>query len=411
MAPPGAFSRGWHMTLRDKTAEDSPRSWVRAALYDARIRGWVFQAVVLVVLLLLAIWILHNTAANLRAANIPFGFDFLHMRAGFDISQKPIDYTLDSSHAQAFKIGLLNTIIVSVLGIVFATIIGFIVGISRLSSNWLLAKAATVYVETLRNVPLLLQLLFWYKAVLSVLPGPRQGYMLPLATNLSNRGLTMPRPIFGQGFDLVMWALLIAVAIAWGLARWARTRQAATGQPFPVFWASVGLVVGLPLLVFLALGAPLTFEIPVLKGFNFVGGMVIHPELIAMVLGLSLYTATFIAETVRAGILAVSVGQSEAAFSLGLQPGQTMRLIVVPQAMRVIIPPLTSQYLNLTKNSSLALAIGYPDLVAVFAGSTLNITGHAIEVIAITMAVYLALSLITAAVMNWFNARVALVER
>lgn len=399
------------MTLRYKTAEDSPRSWVRAALYDARIRGWVFQGLVLIVLLLLAIWILHNTAVNLRAANIPFGFDFLHMRAGFDISQKPIDYTLDSSHAQAFKIGLLNTIIVSVLGIVFATIIGFIVGISRLSSNWLLANAATVYVETLRNVPLLLQLLFWYKAVLSVLPGPRQGYMLPLATNLSNRGLTMPRPIFGQGFDLVMWALLIAVAIAWGLARWARIRQAATGQPFPVFWASVGLVVGLPLLVFLALGAPLTFEIPVLKGFNFVGGMVIHPELIAMVLGLSLYTATFIAETVRAGILAVSVGQSEAAFSLGLQPGQTMRLIVVPQAMRVIIPPLTSQYLNLTKNSSLALAIGYPDLVAVFAGSTLNITGHAIEVIAITMAVYLALSLITAAVMNWFNARVALVER
>ncbi|WP_084798583.1 amino acid ABC transporter permease [Pleomorphomonas koreensis] len=399
------------MTLRDKTAEDSPRSWVRAALYDARIRGWVFQAVVLVVLLLLTLWILHNTAANLRAANIPFGFDFLHMRAGFDISQKPIDYTLDSSHAQAFKIGLLNTIILSVLGIVFATIIGFIVGISRLSNNWLLAKAATVYVETLRNIPLLLQLLFWYKAVLSVLPGPRQGYMLPLATNLSNRGLTMPRPIFGQGFDFVMWALLVAAAIAWGLARWARTRQAATGQPFPVFWASAGLVVGLPLLVFLALGAPLTFEIPVLKGFNFVGGMVIHPELIAMVLGLSLYTATFIAETVRAGILAVSVGQSEAAFSLGLQPGQTMRLIVVPQAMRVIIPPLTSQYLNLTKNSSLALAIGYPDLVAVFAGSTLNITGHAIEVIAITMAVYLALSLITAAVMNWFNARVALVER
>lgn len=399
------------MTLRYKTAEDSPRSWVRAALYDTRIRGWVFQAVVLIVLLLLAIWILHNTAVNLRAANIPFGFDFLHMRAGFDISQKPIDYTLDSSHAQAFKIGLLNTIIVSVLGIVFATIVGFVVGISRLSNNWLLAKAATVYVETLRNIPLLLQLLFWYKAVLSVLPGPRQGYMLPLATNLSNRGLTMPRPIFGQGFDLVMWALLVAVAIAWGLARWARTRQAATGQSFPVFWASVGLVVGLPLLVFVALGAPLTFEIPVLKGFNFVGGMVIHPELIAMVLGLSLYTATFIAETVRAGILAVSVGQSEAAFSLGLQPGQTMRLIVVPQAMRVIIPPLTSQYLNLTKNSSLALAVGYPDLVAVFAGSTLNITGHAIEVIAITMAVYLALSLITAAVMNWFNARVALVER
>lgn len=399
------------MTLRDKTADETPRSWLRAVLYDATIRGWVFQGLVLLFIILFALWVMHNTAANLRAANIPFGFDFLHMRAGFDISQKPIDYTLDSSHAQAFKIGLLNTIIVSVLGIIFATIIGFIVGISRLSSNWLLARVATVYVETLRNIPLLLQLLFWYKAVLSVLPGPRQGLMLPLSINLSNRGLTMPRPIVGEGFALVVWALVAAVVAAWALARWARRRQAATGQSFPVIRASLGIVIGVPLLVFLALGAPLTFEIPELKGFNFVGGMVVHPELTAMLFGLSLYTATFIAETVRAGILAVSSGQSEAAFSLGLRPSQTMRLIVVPQAMRVIIPPLTSQYLNLTKNSSLALAVGYPDLVAVFAGSTLNITGHAIEVIAITMAVYLALSLFTAALMNWFNARVALVER
>ncbi|PKR91290.1 amino acid ABC transporter permease [Pleomorphomonas diazotrophica] len=399
------------MTLRDKTADETPRSWLRAVLYDATIRGWVFQGLVLLFIILFALWVIHNTAANLRAANIPFGFDFLNMRAGFDISQKPIDYTLDSSHAQAFKVGLLNTIIVSVLGIILATIIGFIVGISRLSSNWLLARAATVYVETLRNIPLLLQLLFWYKAVLSVLPGPRQGLMLPFSINLSNRGLTMPRPIVGEGFGLVMWALLVAVVAAWALARWARRRQAATGQSFPVIRASLGIVIGLPLVVFLILGAPLTFELPELKGFNFVGGMVVHPELTAMLLGISLYTATFIAETVRAGILAVSSGQSEAAFSLGLRPSQTMRLIVVPQAMRVIIPPLTSQYLNLTKNSSLALAIGYPDLVAVFAGSTLNITGHAIEVIAITMAVYLALSLITAALMNWFNARVALVER
>lgn len=399
------------MTLRDKTADETPRSWVRTVLYDATIRGWVFQGLVLLCLALFAVWVVHNTAANLRAANIPFGFDFLNMRAGFDISQKPIDYTLDSSHAQAFKVGLLNTIIVSVLGIVLATIIGFVVGISRLSSNWLLARAATVYVETLRNIPLLLQLLFWYKAVLSVLPGPRQGYMLPFSTNLSNRGLTMPRPIFGEGFDIVVWAILAAAGLAWAVARWARRRQAATGRPFPVFRASFGIVIGLPMVVFLALGAPLSFELPELKGFNFVGGMVVHPELIAMLLGISLYTASFIAETVRAGVLAVSSGQTEAAESLGLRSRQTMRLIVVPQAMRVIIPPLTSQYLNLTKNSSLALAIGYPDLVAVFAGSTLNITGHAIEVIAITMAVYLALSLITAALMNWFNARVALVER
>ncbi|MCM5558278.1 amino acid ABC transporter permease [Pleomorphomonas sp. JP5] len=399
------------MTLRDKTADETPRSWVRAVLYDATIRGWVFQGLVLLALILFAVWVVHNTAANLRAANIPFGFDFLNMRAGFDISQKPIDYTLDSSHAQAFKVGLLNTIIVSVLGIILATIIGFVVGISRLSRNWLLARAATVYIETLRNVPLLLQLLFWYKAVLSVLPGPRQGYVLPFSANLSNRGLTMPRPIPGEGFEIVMWSVPVAVALAWAIARWAKNRQAATGQSFPVFRASLGIVVGLPVVLFVVLGAPLSFEIPELKGFNFAGGMVVHPELIAMLLGISLYTATFIAETVRAGILAVSTGQSEAAFSLGLRPRQTMRLIVVPQAMRVIIPPLTSQYLNLTKNSSLALAIGYPDLVAVFAGSTLNITGHAIEVIAITMAVYLALSLITAALMNWFNARVALVER
>lgn len=399
------------MTLRDKTADDSSRSWVRVVLYDATIRGWLFQGLVLVFLVLFAAWVVHNTAANLRAANIPFGFDFLNMRAGFDISQKPINYTLDSSHAQAFKVGLVNTIIVSLLGIVFATIIGFIVGISRLSSNWLLARAATVYVETLRNIPLLLQLLFWYKAVLSVLPGPRQGFMLPLSTNLSNRGLIMPRPVVGERFDIVAWTALAAVVLAWGVARWARRRQAATGQAFPVLRVSLGIIVGLPLAVFLALGMPLTFEIPELKGFNFVGGMVVHPELIAMVLGLSLYTASFIAETVRAGILAVSTGQTEAASSLGLRSRQTMRLVVVPQAMRVIIPPLTSQYLNLTKNSSLALAVGYPDLVAVFAGSTLNITGHAIEVIAITMTVYLALSLITAALMNWFNARVALVER
>lgn len=399
------------MTLRDRTAGDPQRSLLRAVLYDATIRGWVFQGLVLVGLALLTAWIIHNTAANLRAANIPFGFDFLNMRAGFDISQKPIAYTLDSSHAQAFKVGLLNTIIVSVLGIVFATIIGFVVGISRLSSNWLLARIATVYVETLRNVPLLLQLLFWYKAVLSVLPGPRQGYWLPFSTNLSNRGLIMPKPVTGEGFEIVLWTVVVAIGIAWYVARWAKKRQILTGQPFPTFWASVGLIVGLPLIPFLILGAPLTFELPELKGFNFVGGMVVPPELTAMVLGLSLYTATFIAETVRAGILAVSSGQTEAASSLGLRSGLTMRLVVVPQAMRVIIPPLTSQYLNLTKNSSLALAIGYPDLVSVFAGSTLNITGHAIEVIAITMAVYLALSLITAALMNWFNARVALVER
>lgn len=399
------------MTPREQ-ADAPPRMPImRAVLYDPQVRGWVFQALVLVGIAAFGIFVIHNTVANLRAANIPFGFDFLRMRAGFDIAQKPIPYTIDSSHARAFEVGLINTLIVSALGIVFATIIGFSIGIARLAKNWLLARAATVYIETLRNIPLLLQLLFWYKAVLSVLPGPRQGYELPLDVNLSNRGLTMPRPVPGDGFDYVLLALAAAAAIAWLVARWARKRQMATGQPFPSFWVGLAIIVAVPAAVFVALGAPLSFDVPVLKGFNFRGGMVVKPELMALTLGLSLYTATFIAETVRAGILAISVGQSEAAASLGLRGGLIMRLVVIPQAMRVIIPPLTSQYLNLIKNSSLAIAVGYPDLVAVFAGSTLNITGHAIEVIAITMTVYLVISLITAALMNWFNARVALTER
>jgi general L-amino acid transport system permease protein len=399
------------MTQANRNDSGHSRGLIRTLLYDPTVRGWTFQGLVLAVLIGLGVWLVHNTAVNLRAANIPFGFDFLGMRAGFDISQKPIPYTLDSTHAQAFKVGLVNTLIIAVLGIFFSTIIGFTVGISRLSKNWLLARAATIYVESLRNVPLLLQLLFWYKAVLSVLPGPRNGLMLPFSANLSNRGLTMPRPIVGDNFSIVLGAVALGIVGTFFVRRWARRRQAATGQPFPTFRTAIGLIVGFPAVVFVLAGAPLTFELPVLKGFNFQGGMVLGPEFMAMLFGISLYTATFIAETVRAGILAVSYGQTEAAASLGLRNGQVMRLVVVPQAMRVIIPPLTSQYLNLTKNSSLALAVGYPDLVAVFAGSTLNITGHAIEVIAITMAVYLIISLATAALMNWFNARVALVER
>lgn len=399
------------MTLRDSSEAPTRMPLARAVLYDPTTRGIAFQAIVLVGIVLFGIFIVHNTVANLRAANIPFGFDFLYMRAGFDISQKPIEYTIDSNHARAFEVGLINTLIVSMLGIVFATIIGFSIGIARLSKNWLLARVATIYIETLRNVPLLLQLLFWYKAVLSVLPGPRDGFAFPFDITLSNRGLTMPMPVAGAGFDFVLVAFLIGIALAWLVARWARKRQIATGEQFPTFYAGLAIIVGVPAVVFVLLGAPLSFDVPVLKGFNFRGGMVVHPELMALTLGLSLYTATFIAETVRAGILAISAGQTEASSSLGLRSGLTMRLVVIPQAMRVIIPPLTSQYLNLIKNSSLAIAVGYPDLVAVFAGSTLNITGHAIEVIAITMAVYLVISLITAALMNWFNARVALTER
>jgi len=400
------------MTLRDTApaplaAPSRAGSW----LYDPTIRGIVYQVALALFLVAFGWWIFDNTVENLRAANIASGFGFMSDRAGFDIAQKPIDFTPDDTHGRAFLVSLVNTLIVAALGIVGATVIGFFAGVARLSPNWLLSKVAMVYVETFRNVPLLLQLLFWYKAVLSVLPGPKQGVVLPLGSNLSNRGLIVPRPVPGDGFGAVEIALLVAIVAVVVLARWARARQEATGQIFPTFRAGVGILVGLPLVVFVLVGAPLSFEYPELKGFNFVGGFVFKPELMALLLGLVIYTGAFIAEVVRAGIMAISHGQSEAAFALGLKPGVTMRRIIIPQAMRVIIPPLTSQYLNLTKNSSLAVAVGYPDLVAVFAGSTLNITGRAVEVIFLTMGVYLTISLATAAFMNWFNARVALIER
>lgn len=401
------------MTIRDTAppALASRRSSGGSFLYDPKIRGIVFQVLIVLALALFGAWIVSNTITNLRSANIASGFDFLQNRAGYDILQKPISYTIDDTHGRAFLVSLLNTVIVAALGIIFATLIGFVAGVARLSPNWLLARVATVYVETFRNIPLLLQLLFWYKAVLSVLPGPRQGIVLPFGSNLSNRGLIIPRPVWGEGALAFDVAVVLAIGIAILIARWARARQMQTGRIFPTFGVNLAIIVLLPAIVFVAVGAPLTFEYPELKGFNFQGGWVLIPELLALLVGLSIYTGAFIAEVVRSGILAISHGQTEAAYALGLKPGRTMRLIIIPQAMRVIIPPLTSQYLNLTKNSSLAVAIGYPDLVAVFAGSTLNITGRAVEVIFMTMGVYLTLSLLTAAFMNWFNARVALIER
>jgi general L-amino acid transport system permease protein len=383
----------------------------RSLLYDPTVRGIAFQVILVLAVVSFGWWIVHNTIINLRQANIASGFDFLWNRAGFDIAQTPIAYTIDDTHGRAFLVSLVNTLIVAGVGIVLATILGFVIGIARLSPNWLLARVATVYVEVFRNIPLLLQLLFWYKAVLALLPGPRQGIVLPFGGNLSNRGLILPKPVPQDGFSVVLVVAAIGV-VGWILlSRWAKARQAATGQPFPVFTAGLAGVVVASLAAFVVMGAPLTFEVPELKGFNFQGGLTLIPELMALLLGLVIYTAAFIAEVVRAGILAIPHGQSEAAHALGLRNGLTMRLVIVPQALRVIIPPLTSQYLNLTKNSSLAVAVGYPDLVAVFAGSTLNITGRAVEVIFMTMGVYLTLSLLTAAFMNWFNARVALVER
>ncbi len=380
-------------------------------MYDPRFRGIVFQAVLAVALIAFIYWIASNTIENLQRAHIASGFGFLGARAGFDISQTLIAYSAEMTYGRAFLVGLLNTLLVAALGIVFASIIGFMVGIARLSKNWLVGRIATVYVETLRNIPVLLQLLFWYKAVLSILPGPRQGYTLPFGSNLSNRGLIIPRPAFGEGFSATLIAALVAIVAVVVMARWARRRLFATGQTFPTLAASLAVLIGLPGVVFLATGMPMSLDYPKLQGFNFAGGTRIEPEFMALLLGLTLYTATYIAEIVRAGILAIAHGQTEASYALGLRPGTTLRLVVIPQAMRVIIPPLTSQYLNLTKNSSLAVAIGYPDLVSVFSGTVLNQTGQAVEVILVTMLVYLAISLATSAFMNWFNQRVALVER
>jgi general L-amino acid transport system permease protein len=305
----------------------------------------------------------------------------------------------------------LNTLLVAVLGIFFATFIGFFVGIARLSHNWLVARLATVYIEIFRNIPLLLQIMFWYFAVLRPLPRPRQSLNLGDAVFLNNRGLFLPGPVTEQGFWLVGAAFAVAIGLAIYVARWAHLRQEETGQQFPTFTAGLALIVGLPLLVFWLSGSPMHWEYPTLKGFNFSGGLEVIPELAALVLALSIYTGAFIAEAVRSGIMAVTHGQTEAAHALGLRPRVTLKLVVIPQAMRVIIPQLTSQYLNLTKNSSLATAIGYPDLVSVFAGTTLNQTGQAVEVIAMTMGVYLAISLVISMFMNWYNKRKQLVER
>jgi general L-amino acid transport system permease protein len=446
-------------------------SWFK----DPKIRALIVQAALLAILSWLAYEIVKNTTENLRTLNQNFGWTFLRTTAGFDIIQRPVEYQNTSTFGRALLVGLINTLMVAVSGIVAATILGFVVGIMRLSRNFVISRVATVYVEAIRNVPLLIQILIWYAAVLKPLPGPREaialglpmpargfvvfvplvaaaiyGYVqifrrtanglvrllalvglfvaivfisrftealfgdvfaiVPLGGYLSNRGLMIPRPLFEAQAIGIPVALIIGIVAAFFLHRWSHQRQEETGEQFPVVWVSLALVLGLPILAALLTGLPFTFDYPELQGFNFRGGAVVIPEFIALFLALSIYTASFIAEIVRAGILAVSHGQTEAAAALGLRPTPTLRLVIIPQALRVIIPPLTSQYLNLTKNSSLAVAIGYPDLVAV-GGTILNQTGKAIEVISIWMLVYLSLSLFTSALMNWYNARMRLVER
>jgi general L-amino acid transport system permease protein len=378
---------------------------------DPKVRSIFFQAVLLIAVVYFGMYIFGNTAANLEKQGIATGFKFLETTAGFGIITHLIEYSEDSSYGRAFVVGLLNTLLVAFSGIIAATIIGVFIGISRLSKNWLISRLAMVYIEIFRNIPLLLQIFFWYFAVLRALPAPRGSINIADGVFINNRGIYMPSSIFEEGFSLVIWALVIAIIGIFFMARWAHKRQEATGQQFHTFYASLGLIIGLPFLAMLVTGFPLSWEIPVLKGFNFVGGTVIIPEFVALWISLSVYTASFIAEIVRAGIQAVSHGQTEASNALGLKAGPTLRLVILPQALRVIIPPLSSQYLNLTKNSSLATAIAYPELVSVFTGTILNQTGQAVEIISITMAVYLSISLAISAFMNWYNARMALVER
>jgi general L-amino acid transport system permease protein len=378
--------------------------------HDPARRALVYQALALGLVLLAGYYLFAITQANLRRQSIATGFSFINREAGFEIGESIISYSSADTYARALVAGILNTLKVSLVGIVLTIILGTLVGVARLSSNWLVSRIASSYIEVLQNIPVLLQLFFWYSVFHDSLPGPRESLNLLPGFFLNNRGFYFPIPVEHPAYALMGIALIIACVASTFLSRWARKRQDLTGQSFPVWSVSSGMVVALPLIVWIISGAPTELNVPRLSGFNFEGGLSVSPEFAALLLGLVLYTSAFVAEVVRAGIQAISRGQTEAAMSIGLKPSHVLTLIILPQALRVIIPPLTSQMLNLTKNSSLAVAIGYPDLVSV-ANTTINQTGQAIEGVAIIMVVYLFFSLVTSAFMNWYNKKMALVER
>ncbi len=380
-------------------------------IFNRNVQGTFYQAITLILVILAIFYIVQNTAENMVARGLASGFHFLGVESQFDIGMTLIDYSPTSSYFDAFIVGLLNTLLVAGIGIFFATIIGFTVGIMRLSSNWLIAKIAEAYIEIIRNIPLLLQIFFWYFAVLRALPKPKESLEFMDSVFLNNRGLFIPDPIFNEGSTIIFYLFWLTIAISIFIFIWARRRQNRTGLTFPAFYVSAAIIIGVFIAALTATGFPISFEIPELKGFNYRGGMKLIPELVALTFALSMYTASFIAEVVRAGILAVSKGQTEAARSVGLKEGLVLRLIIIPQALRVIVPPLTNQFLNLTKNSSLAAAIAYPDLVLVFAGTALMQTGQAIEIIGMVMGVYLFLSLFTSVLMNLFNRMMKVGER
>ncbi len=375
------------------------------------VRAWLYQIIAIAAVVIVAGYLIHNTIINLSHRGITSGFAFLDRSAGFGIVQHLIDYSEGDTYARVFMVGLTNTLLVSALCIVFASILGFAVGLARLSDNWLLRKLSTLYIETFRNIPPLLQIFFWYFAVLRNLPGPRQALSAFDVAFVSNRGLYIPWPEYAPGTLPFLIALALAVILSFALLRFNRKHQLKTGQLRRTWPAAVGLIALLPLIAYTLYGAGMHWDMPELRGFNFRGGFAMIPELAALTLALSIYTSSFIAEVIRAGIQSVPHGQNEAARSLGLPNPVTLRQVIIPQAMRVIIPPLTSQYLNVVKNSSLAAAIGYPDMVSLFAGTVLNQTGQAIETIAITMAVYLIISLSISLLMNIYNRKIALVER
>ena len=402
-----------------------PKKSILQAFNDKQVRGVILQVLMLGLTALGLYWLVNNTLVNLDSQGKSLGFNFLGSTAGFQISQTfgtwLFDYEVGkSTYWEVYFIGIANTFLVAVLGIIAATVLGFTMGIMRLSNNIVFKVFATTYIEVLRNIPLLLQLFFWYFAVLRAMPGKREKFeIFPDMVGLNITGMYLPAPIPQDGFGFVLAAVFLCACLSIVVRRYAQKRQESTGEILPVFWISLGLVLIVPSAVYFITGSPLFWEFPEFKetgpmlrrGYQSGIGMLVVPEMLAVWLALSLYTAAFIAEIVRGGILAVNKGQTEASFALGLRPNFTLRLVIIPQAMRVIIPPLTSQYLNITKNSSLAVAIAYPELVSVFAGTALNQVGKEIEMIFMMMMVYLTFSLLTAAFMNWYNSKVKLIER
>ena len=374
-------------------------------------REIIVQIIVLFFLGWFISWLVMNVNANFEALGKDISFEFLFIPAGYDINQYLIDYDSRDSHLRAGIVGLLNTGLVAFFGIILATVLGIALGIIRLSKNWLASKIAYWYVEFTRNVPILLHILLWHGIIINTLPHPRKAISLGDVTFLSNRGFYIPKPLAESGIELVYLFLIIAIIFSILFAKYCKKKQDLTGVQYPVFWINFSVIFFLPLIAFFLSGMPVSLEIPALKGFNFRGGMHMSPELAALTFALGIYTAAFIAEIVRAGILAIDKGQREAAESIGLKPSKVMNLVILPQARRVIIPPLTSQYLNLTKNSSLAIAIGYMDLVATLGGISLNQTGREMETMLIVMLIYLSVSLSISALMNWYNSKVKLVGR